>query len=104
MFYHFDFNGRHCPYDCYNTFSVPWKLNIILVFIHFAAKLLPYAASVRGFDAVPSKNLSLTSGALLQAFSKKKKHSTNSGIDAENSAFEVEDKISRGTGSSSRGG
>lgn len=45
--------------------------------------------SVEGFDAVSIKNPSLTKGALLQAYSKKRKHPTNSGVEAENSAFEV---------------
>ncbi|XP_024009175.1 proline-, glutamic acid- and leucine-rich protein 1 isoform X2 [Eutrema salsugineum] len=40
-------------------------------------------------DAVSSKTLSLTKGALLQACSKKRKHSNNSVVEAENSAFEV---------------
>ncbi|XP_010478406.1 PREDICTED: proline-, glutamic acid- and leucine-rich protein 1-like isoform X1 [Camelina sativa] len=40
-------------------------------------------------DAVSNKNMSLTNGAVLQACSKKRKHSTNSGVEAENSAFEV---------------
>lgn len=43
-----------------------------------------------GLNAVSSKNLSRTNGAVLQACSKKRKHSTNSGVEAENSAFEVE--------------
>lgn len=46
--------------------------------------------SEEGLDPVSSKNLSLTKGAVLQACSKKRKHSTNSGVEAENSAFEVE--------------
>ncbi|EOA39675.1 hypothetical protein CARUB_v10008316mg [Capsella rubella] len=45
--------------------------------------------SVEGFDAVSSKNMSLTNGAVPQACSKKRKHSTNSGVEADNSAFEV---------------
>ncbi|CAE5958881.1 unnamed protein product [Arabidopsis arenosa] len=42
--------------------------------------------SLEGFDAASSKNPSLTNGALLQACSKKRKHS---GVEAENSAVEV---------------
>ncbi|KAL1205103.1 hypothetical protein V5N11_016443 [Cardamine amara subsp. amara] len=43
--------------------------------------------SVEGFDA--SRKPSLTNGALLQACSKKRKHSNKSGVEADTSVFEV---------------
>ncbi|KFK44843.1 hypothetical protein AALP_AA1G309800 [Arabis alpina] len=45
--------------------------------------------SVEGIDAVSSNKPSLTNGAVLQACSKKRKHPTNTGVEAENSAFEL---------------
>jgi len=42
--------------------------------------------SLEAFDVASSKNPSLTNGALLQACSKKRKHS---GVEAENSVFEL---------------
>uniref|UniRef100_A0A1J3ID65 Proline-, glutamic acid-and leucine-rich protein 1 n=1 Tax=Noccaea caerulescens TaxID=107243 RepID=A0A1J3ID65_NOCCA len=44
---------------------------------------------VEGFDAVSTKTPLLTNRALLQAGTKKRKHSTKSAVEAENFAFEV---------------
>ncbi|KAF8080261.1 hypothetical protein N665_0961s0009 [Sinapis alba] len=45
--------------------------------------------AVEGSDVVSSTNPSLSNRAALKACSKKRKHSTNSGVEAENAAFEV---------------
>ena len=47
------------------------------------------SVDLEGFDAVSSKPPSLTNGAVLKGGSKKRKHASNSGAEAENSAVEV---------------
>lgn len=47
------------------------------------------SVDLEGFDAVSSKTPSLTNIAVLKSCGKKRKHSANSGVEAENSAVEV---------------
>ncbi|CAF1709862.1 hypothetical protein HID58_056215 [Brassica napus] len=47
------------------------------------------SVDLEGFDAVSSKTPSLTNAAVLKGGSKKRKHASNSGAEAENSAVEV---------------
>ncbi|CAG7899055.1 unnamed protein product [Brassica rapa] len=47
------------------------------------------SVDLEGFDTVSSKPPSLTNGAVLKGGSKKRKHASNSGAEAENSAVEV---------------